>query len=334
MKRYFSTFIGGTYPIIKKALASYLPDARIEFHSDDLVLFTTATDHKKVGAIPFFNNSFSHIKQFSSSNMTAIESQLNWAIDRNTFIEELIKFFGDERLKFRLVFSKNNQTIKVDSKLSMLLENRIISSTNLRLHKTLPDFEIWFMEKREGYGICGIRISKHADYQEVLEKGELRGELAYLMNFLSEPNENDIYHDPFCGNGSLPISRAKCFRYKQIVAADIDLTRINKKIINFKNFEIKQIDFINNFDKLGQKFNKIVTDPPWGISTELMNADSFYYNIVNNLSESLVPKGLAVILTAQTEIFEKLTLQKFEIEERYKIYVGGKEAMLFKARKI
>jgi tRNA G10 N-methylase Trm11 len=327
--RYFSTFIGGTYEIIKKALVSYFPDVKIEFHSADLILFTTSHTYLEVGQIPFLNNSFNHIKQFNSSNMASIEAQIDWALNRTTFIVELQKFFGNQKLKFRIVYSKNNQTVKVDSRKAMLLENSIISNTRMKLHRTLPDFEIWFMEKREGYGICGIRVSKHADYQQELERGELRGELSYLMNFLSNPKSYDVYLDPFCGNGSLPINRAKYFPYKKIIAADIDISRIAKKDTStIKSFEIRQIDHLKT--ALNLNVNKIVTDPPWGEAEKIEDLGEFYSAMFSKFSKLLNRKGIIVLLTSQKDLIEKLMTSKFTIIEKYNIFVGGKEAWIFK----
>jgi tRNA G10 N-methylase Trm11 len=79
------------------------------------------------------------------------------------------------------------------------------------------------------------RLTRHTAYEKILNKGELHPEIAFLMNWLSEPDKNDIVLDPFCGSGSIPLKRILHFPTKQVFAFDCDKNMIGivkKKIEN------------------------------------------------------------------------------------------------------
>lgn len=336
MSIYFSTFQIGFYKVIKDLLEKNLKNLKIIYHSEDLIVYNTDSNDEMVKNKPFLNNSFRYIKQFNSSNMILLEAQIEWALQKDSFIKEIQNYFKDDKHKIRFVFSKFGKTQAIDVVLKNELEDLIIQNTNLSIHKTLPDYEIWFMQRREGFGICGVRITKKPDYQHVLEKGELREELSYLLNYLSEPNENDIYLDPFCGNGALPISRAIHFPYKKILSSDKDISRINKNLkkreLKFDSFEFKQADFFSH--KFGSmKFNKIVTDPPWGEEQMVGDLGEFYSKLLEKAKEIIVKNGIMILLVANKEFFIK-TLEKFENEFKldceFKTHIGGREVFVLR----
>lgn len=320
--KYHSTFISGSKEIIKEISKKEIPDIQIDFISQDLLIYSTKLTPERIKVLPFFNNSFLHIKQFGDQSMKSVDKQLTWAIERPTFLQTIRQFDFHKGDKFRVVCAKNNQTISVDKDLLTKVEELITYSTGLKVHKTKPDIEFWFNEKRENYGICGIRITKKPDYQENSEKGELRSELAYIMNYLSQPQKNDIYLDPFCGSGALGINRAKYFPYKLIINSDIDLSRIKRKLskekANFKNFKVVE----SNFLKIQEtRITKIVTDPPWGDHDNL-NVNELYKDMLIKMKEVTSDNAVIVILTSQEVLFESLL-------KKYKIWVGGKDAFLY-----
>lgn len=336
MHRYFSTFQAGLYEIVKLALKEAIPDVKIEFYKEDLVVYSSSYDLEYIKNLPFFNNSFLAIKLFTNANVLNLDSQIDWALNSNQFAESLLNFRELSNRKFRIVLSQNNQMVPGDKhKLKQLIKD-ITDNTGLVYDPLLPDYEIWFFQKREGYGICGIRITKKSDYQSVLERGELRPELCYLINFLADPDKEDVYLDPFCGTGALPLSRAKYFEYKEIIASDIDIKRIQTKLSKPNE---RPLNFIvldqNVLDISNLHVDKIVTDPPWGISESLSNTNKFYQEVLEQFNAILKNNGLVVLLvSSKIELGSIMKNTNFKLEEKYKTYVGGQEVYIYKLRKL
>jgi tRNA G10 N-methylase Trm11 len=190
------------------------------------------------------------------------------------------------------------------------------------------------------------RLSKHTAYEKTLKKGELRPEIAYFMNWLSEPEKNDIFLDPFSGYGSIPLRRALSFPVKKIYAFDYDNNMINiikngiakkRSLSKMNNIIIKQVD-IKHLDKeLSQEsIDKIVTDPPWGSYENVeMGIENFYTLMLSKMEKVLKNNGIIVLLTGRNIEIEKLlgTSTNISIEQKYNVLISGKKASLVKLKK-
>ncbi len=166
------------------------------------------------------------------------------------------------------------------------------------------------------------------------------------MNWLSDPDKNDIVLDPFCGNGSIPLKRALNFPTKQIIVFDFDnnmISTVKKKIAlkkslsNMRNIVIKKVD-IKQLDKelLRESIDKIVTDPPWG-SYEKMNVEieEFYGIMLSKMERVLKNNGIIVLLIGRNNDIEKMieTIPNLSIEQNYNVLISGKKANLVKLKK-
>jgi tRNA G10 N-methylase Trm11 len=183
-----------------------------------------------------------------------------------------------------------------------------------------------------------LRISHN---KKKLEKGELRPELANILCRLSEPNDDDVCLDPFCGSGAILLERSRIVDYGGLFNCDIDeenvlnLKNIIKKLDNKKlnkSFFVKHIDFFkNNFDD--EFFDKIITDPPWGYYEKIDNIQEFYDDMLREFKRILKPKGIIVLLTANKEELEKAAIKnKLNIVNKYDILVSGKKAGVYKIK--
>jgi tRNA G10 N-methylase Trm11 len=182
-------------------------------------------------------------------------------------------------------------------------------------------------------GFFMLRITKN---KKKLDKGELRPELTNLLCRLSVPGENDVFLDPFCGSGAIPLERSRIADFKGIFASDRDenlIKELKNKIKKMKtskiqkSFFIKNLDFFNNtFDD--NFFDTIVTDPPWGIYEKI--DENFYPNFLKNSYRILKPGGKLILLSARKEYFAKESIaDNFVLETSFDILVSGKKAGVY-----
>ena len=342
-KLFFASFASGTQYIVKDILEKQIPDIEIYQLFDGAVLFNTDKPYDRLN-MHCFNNIFSVITYAENKNGD-IESFIRQIVDTK-LQNDIISNNTKNHKTFRVVVSSENQFVSISEKLKIKIEKLISSQSKLKLNRTNPNAEFWILYRTEGFCYFLKRLSKHTAYEKILNKGELHPEIAFFMNWLSEPDKNDIVLDPFCGNGSIPLRRALNFPTKQIFAFDADDNMIgivkkkiaaSKSLSNMRNIVIGKVD-IKYLDKelLQESIDKIVTDPPWG-SYEKMNMEieEFYEMMLLKMENVLKNNGVIVLLISRNNYIEKLieTIPNLSIEQNYNVLVSGKKANLVKLKK-
>ena len=291
MNTYFSTFIPGLGAVIKNQLEKQLENFNLELLLDGLIVYSSDSDIEKIKSLKFLNNSF--IKLDPQDKIPVKLGQT-----------------------FRVVFSKENELVKVNNERLTKIENKIAKLNNLKIDRANPDFEFWFFKRSEGHKFTGVRITKHPDYKTILAKGQLRQKLADILCLLSNPQKFDVVLDPFAGSGAIGVAREN-YSYTNIISEDLKTG----------------FDATNMVKISDQSIDKIITDPPWGISMGLnLNLPDFYHKMLSEFYRVLTPNGLAVILMGNKEVFKNALdrFSKFKLEKQYNILVSGKKAAVYK----
>jgi tRNA G10 N-methylase Trm11 len=331
---YFSTFISGFSEAILDITKKQIP-LQIRLMLDGLVVYETDDDTNKVKRFPFFNNTFFTIHYESrkeGSNLINFFTHSEKFIQNTHIPEEIL--IGKH--SFRIIISKENELQHITPSQLKSLEYIFSDKLKLKIDRANPDVEIWFLERNEGYFFCGVRLTKKPSTDKYLQKGELRPELSWLLNFLSEPKATDVFLDPFAGHGSIPSARAQ-FPFKKIIASDKDssLSFLRRRESNLQSIEIHNWDALH-LPLENNSIDTIVTDPPWGMFNQI-NIEELYKNMMTEFSRVLKPKGILVLLTAQKELFEKILEEaktNFQLEEKYNILVSGKKSSVYKIHRI
>jgi len=228
--------------------------------------------------------------------------------------------------------------VSINHKLLKKLETVILQIRGMKLNIKRPDLEFWLLLRREKYGFFGIRITYPFRDESHREKGELRKEIAYLMNFISKPNPRDVVLDPFAGHGTIPLERAKNFPFKEIIAVDKDdylLSELKQKLKVFtgKIIIVMRGDALNLKEIQNNSIDKIISDPPWGEYKEIPNLEKFYEAMLKEFSRILKPDGIIILLIGAKGIFENVLQNKFVktfcLKRKYDILVSGKKAAIY-----
>jgi tRNA (guanine6-N2)-methyltransferase len=228
--RYFATFVSGFKKVIAEIMRKQFPDIHVEEIYDNLIVFSTDRNLDGKSHIPFLNNLCLLGNKFGSPAMQDFDKIIDWSINKDTFWQVIESYIKRNNLrKYRIYFFENVTTVSDQDNLT-ILKDFLSETLNLKYSATESEFEIWFVKRREGISLFGIRLTKKQDYQEVLPQGQLRDELAYLLCAYANPEKNDTVLDPFCGYGSIPFTIAEEFKVKKIFASDTDTERIRGKI--------------------------------------------------------------------------------------------------------
>lgn len=339
---YASTFISGLQDWIAEYLPAVLPGATIRLLLDGLVVYKTPQPPGSILRLRFFNNSFLVIRQFSDLSQQPIrEMATALAQDRN--LKQRIAAAlapADTGKTFRLIASVENQLTTLDHTLRTTIERTITGVQRLRVNRSKPDIEFWWLTRREGCGFFLRRLTTHTAYEKTLEKGELRPELAHILCALSEPTAQDIFLDPFCGSGAIPLERATAFPYNLVFATDHDAEHIRRVKQRTKGVRTRQPLLVKQQNALNlQAFeagfiHKIATDPPWGFFEQTnMDIETFYAQMLQEFLRIVQPDGVIVVLTARKAEFEQAIAAftpRLQLIQCYHILVSGKKAAIYK----
>lgn len=337
-RSYYSTFIPGLTEPVKEALTKTLPDVKITLALDGLIQYESNAKLETIQSLPFVTNSFHIIKFFAPHTASNISDMATKIIEeRGLELKPPVRYSA--RNTFRVITSVSNQLVPIDNNLLQQLEQRITTKTALRVHRAKPDFEFWLVQRTEGYGFFAFRLSHHKAYDKILQKGELRPELANVLCRLSDPLPDELFLDPFCGSGAIPIQRAKFFPKGLVIASDIDEQKINslkarvKTLGLTKRMVVRRDDALNLTRYQPDSIHKIVTDPPWGHFAKTPSSIAeFYDRMLAEFARLLRSNGRAVILTGETLAFDN-SLDRLAAQltssQRFNILLSGKKASVY-----
>jgi tRNA (guanine6-N2)-methyltransferase len=345
-RRYASTFISGLQEVVKDMLVELFPNVEITMLMDGLVVYQGNISPGSLKRVCFLNNTFVVLDIFENLPANPLHTMLT-AVSRDRDLERKIHTSieaAETGKTFRLVASDENRSVAIRKDVREILESRIAKVKSLRVNRAKPNFEFWFLYRSEGYGFFMKRITTNPAYEKALERGELRPELAHILCFLSEPRESDVFLDPFCGHGAIPLKRALSFPYNMIFASDIDQEQIQFVRKRLKKTRVKSTFIVKRQNAINMRafedgfIHKIVTDPPWGFFENLdMEIREFHSLMLREFSRVLRANGILVILTARKEELESALSSMgavFELLNQYDILVSGKKAAIYKILKL
>lgn len=338
MNYYYSTFVPGLLEPVKDSLLRALKHCHVRVELDGLIAYETNAEVDDIRNLGFVTNTFRILKSYPQDTRRTIINMASQVLADRSIRIRPVPTDGKGTQTFRVITSVANHLVPLDQRLMKQLEHKISSQTRLRPNRSKPDHEFWLLQRSEGFGFFALRISHHKSYDKALQKGELRPELANILCRLSRPSHGELFLDPFCGSGAIPLQRAR-FPVGLIFASDSDHQKIDslKQRIRKLGLEKKIIARCESALELRRyqdgSIHKIVTDPPWGhFESTQIPLNEFYDRMLAEFCRLLAPEGMLVVLTAQDAILET-TIQKnaskLETLKKFNILLSGKKAVIY-----
>jgi tRNA G10 N-methylase Trm11 len=348
---YYAAFIPGLQNFIAEVIKERLSDVVIRKLLDGAVIFETETSYDKLNFF-CFNNIFAcisimenaegpgslekHIKAVVDGRGTAhLRAQIRETAGARDIIANNSKNFHT----FRIVVSCENKPAAIDEKLRAEAEKYITRLSSLKVNRSLPDTEFWFLFRREeksqgkNFSVFMKRLTLRPSWEKSLHKGELPPPLAWSLCRLARLSHTDSVLDPFCGYGSIPDAAMKHFHITNFTACDNDkeaalYTQARFKKRKNSGFVLHQTDFSLLLSLIEEKsIDAIVTDPPWGQFAE--TGGGFPEKMFAVFEKLLKDGGRAVVLYANDGGFLKTVPECFRLENSFPILLSGKKAAVF-----
>jgi tRNA (guanine6-N2)-methyltransferase len=290
--------------------------------------------------------------RYGLSGESAGLDQIRSASREAPFVEEALSarvFFqpaarAGRRLRFRVVARQvgEHEFRRVD--LQRVVELGIAERRDhtWRLDEDAADVEFWATQIGSEL-FLGIRLSdermRHRDYKIAHRPGSLRPAVAAAMAWLSDPRDEDIFLDPFCGVGTVLIERAHLGRYRNLIGSDRDpgAIRAARKNIGprFKPVELHEDWDARALPLADASVTKIATNLPWGIKhgSHAVNRRR-YGDWLAEMNRVLTPEGKMVLLTAEWRLMRDLIERgALSVQKISRVMVLGAPASLYLCKK-
>ncbi|MDR2619307.1 MAG: methyltransferase [Treponema sp.] len=341
---YYASFVPGMQETVKEIILERLRGASIVKLLDGAVVFDTPCTYDKLN-FHCFNNIFMVISIMehaveAQGRESPLEAHMKKAATARS--SPVISENNGKIKTFRIFCSFENKPAAISETLRQETERFIARESGLKVNRSAPDTEFWFLYRNEGFSVFMKRLTRHASFEKQLHPGELTPQLAWFLCKLSEPKHTDVAVDPFCGYGSIPEQRTKHFPFKKMYAFDIDnrALKITREKLKGKSAGICEVIPVN-IDSVFEYIPKgsvdaVITDPPWGLYKETnIPLQQFYDNMIAVFAGLLKTGCLAVALTAKNEEL-RLAAEKtpeLPIIRTIPILVSGKKAAVFVMKK-
>ncbi len=151
---------------------------------------------------------------------------------------------------------------------------------------------------------------RQREYKVAHLPGSLRPSAAAALAWLSEPRDEDVVLDPFCGAGTILIERAHLGRYRMLIGTDRDSAALEAARANvgprYQPIRLEQSDAAALPLEDGS-VDKVITNLPWGrrFGSHPENR-RLYPRWIAEMQRVLKPGGAMVLLTAEARLMREL----------------------------
>ena len=340
---YSSFFADGLEAIMKQALERSLTSVTVHECGKGLIVYSSSEPLRRVKALRFFRNTFLLLRRLNLPEGSSVDRALKTlAGDGETGV--MVQRTGvGLRGTFRMIIAEGSRLIPAKPASIESVERMICEATGLRVNRSLPDHEFWLHMRSDGLMLFSLRITRHKAAAQALEKGELHPEIVDILCRLSDPQKGELFLDPFAGSGAIPIARASNFPCCTVLANDGDEEKVALLKTKMARLKLQKHVVVRRMDALRMEryqnecFDKIVTDPPWGLFRKLPFAPhKFFGKMLAEFCRVLKPGGRVVILMSREHPLDAIRANAapaLQLSSRYDILLSGKKASIYELTK-
>jgi hypothetical protein len=334
--RFFATFIPGLRECVADIIQKRLPDAVIPKLLDGAVLFETDCGYDTLNFF-CFNNIFAVI---DTAETLSLKDYITQTIQKGISPAggELIAHNSKKFRTFRIVISQENKLAAIDEKLRLSAEQYIAQHSGLKVDRSNPDAEFWFLCRSEGFSLFMKRLTLRPSWEKSLHPGELPPPLAWMLCHLGNLTHRDTVLDPFCGYGAIPSAALKYFHITRCIACDSDKKAAAYTADRIKGRADQCILHTADMRTLGavlpeKSVDAIITDPPWTHYRTDQAIGPLYEAMFGIFDTLLKENGRLVILGGRADDEESPLINaaqdRFSLQKHIPILLSGRKAAIF-----
>jgi tRNA G10 N-methylase Trm11 len=180
-----------------------------------------------------------------------------------------------------------------------------------------PQVELW-INLLGSQLLCGYRITdKSLKKQHKLRKsspGSLRPSVAAALVGLTQPDEDDVFLDPFCGDGIMLQERRLFGGYDHMWGANEDVSQVSVAEMNLASKKSRRLSpdiTLATWVNLKLPLEDESVDK---IATSLLEIEMDWVSVFKEFARVLRPEGTAVILSSEYDKIKDTVRYRPELE--------------------
>ncbi len=211
---------------------------------------------------------------------------------------------------------------------------------NWRLVEDDAQVEVW-VTLIDTEALVGIRLTTRTQRHRAKDANipaSLRPAVAAALVYLTDPEDDDLFLDPFCGAGTILLERAAAGRHRLLIGSDSSPQALAAARENIgprhKPLELHSWD-ATHIPLDDRSVSAIATNPPFGeqLGSHEQNRQ-LYPRFLSEAHRLLAPRGRLVVITSETELMQRGLVQPaWTVTSRLPVGVLGKRAQIWAARR-
>ena len=311
-KLYYATFEKNFDEVVKSIIKKQDNNAQIKKLYSDAVLFF-ADEHFSFEN-SCFKNSYLVIDNMQKEGVGALNAEMKHLLEK----KGLKIFFPREVSNFKLTFLKENKNVVIDGNLKNAVEIMLKKATKKSISYLSTQAELVFLAKADGTNLFMKKMIRSSGFAKLENRYEMSPDVAYMLNFLTEPASSEVVLDPYAGKGMIAYVRLMCFKKANVIAASTDKNQVQDlkkraKSLKDKTFSVLAYDFMaENFPI---KFiDKIVTDLTELAYERTFRPHEFYAEFIEKLYQLKIK--VAVLAVSKSHDISRFVQGKFDIDRQ------------------
>jgi 23S rRNA G2445 N2-methylase RlmL len=332
MVKYYALVVSGLEKVAWKDIRARLEDVELIGQEPGKLLFSYSGDPRNLLYLRPVENVYVFVR-----NITGITRSRKSLGDifkrvRSTDLETASRLHkqahrskGKKKLTFKVVTSKlgRHNFRRVD--VQQAVETAIKDKYGWQISRQDPILEMR-IDLEEDSALLGLKLSDEImrlrAYKVSHLPASLKPTVAYCMALLSNPSARDVFVDPMCGVGTIPIERAFAGPYRKIIASDVEESIVraardnadaSRKAVLLATWDISAMPLQDGV------VDKIVCNLPFGKRVGSHSENQILYSkFFREMVRVSKSGGRAVLLTSERELMSELIRRHSSVYmERY-----------------